>query len=134
MDQPTAPAPRVGVNPKGTNVTESPATPTERRRSPVVGYVRSVQLGDPRLGEWEEQLRRYAAENGLNLVEVVRDEGVSGVAVWKPGLESVIARMEKGAVSGLIILDRLHIAGSRAEEKRLADRVAAASCWILPIA
>ena len=99
----------------------------------MVGYIRSAKLNDPQLDEWEAEIRAHAAERGYNLVEVVRDEGVSGVAVWKPGLERVIRDVECGKYTGIILLGLKHLALASAPVTTVVERVKRAGGWMDPI-
>lgn len=98
--------------------------------SPVVGYVRSAKLGDPRLIEWEAEIHKYATEHGYNLVEIVRDEGVSGVAAWMPGIELVIRSLENGTRVGVITPSIHHLGVSSSRRARLVRRIKRSGAWI----
>jgi len=100
------------------------------RGSPVVGYIRSAKLGDPQLDEWEGQIRHYASERGYNLVEVVRDEGVSAVTVWKPELERLISKFTTAGYAGVITPHRSSLAQSPSAVTRTISRIVAAGAWI----
>lgn len=100
------------------------------RGSPVVGYVRSAEHDDPRLDQWEAGLRRYAAENGYNLVEVVRDEGVSAVAVWKPGLERVLRDVGRGSYAGILVPSSRTLGQTPTAVRRTRQRVEHDGAWL----
>ncbi len=55
----------------------------------------------------EEQIRRYCDLYSLELVEVLRDEGVSGKSMERPGMVELMSHVEAGEVqaSGLSIQD-----------------------------
>jgi hypothetical protein len=76
--------------------------PTVRSGS-VVGYIRSHKCGDPKLDEWEAEIRSYADEHGYSLVVVLREEGVSGVSACRPVLEKLLHYLENGDYAGVII-------------------------------
>jgi DNA invertase Pin-like site-specific DNA recombinase len=83
-------------------------------RQRVIGYLR-VSTEEQRHGaglEVQEQaIRAYCRENQLRLVDVLADEGVSGSNGLdsRLGLAEVLARMERGEASAVIVyrLDRL---------------------------
>jgi len=98
--------------------------------SPVVGYIRSARRGDPQLDEWEAQIRAYCAERGYNLVEVVRDEGVSAVASWRPGLEKIIQGAERRGWVGVIVPARRHFGRNDATIRMSIGRLNGAGTWV----
>jgi hypothetical protein len=69
------------------------------RGSLVAGYIRSPKRGDPLLDDWETQIRMYATAWGYNLAEVIRDDGISAVAAWKPGLASILRSNYAGVIT-----------------------------------
>jgi DNA invertase Pin-like site-specific DNA recombinase len=98
--------------------------------SPVVGYIRSAKLGDSQLDVWEAEIRAYCAERGYNLVEVIRDDGVSGVAAWKPGLERLIRDVEDGRLVGVLIPGYAHLESTQNAQKRIIKRMEQAGAWV----
>jgi DNA invertase Pin-like site-specific DNA recombinase len=98
--------------------------------SAVVGYVRSAKVGDPQLDIWEAEIRGYCAARGYNLVEVVRDDGVSGVAVWKPGLERLIRDIESGGLVGVLIPGYSHLESTQSAQRRIMKRMKEAGAWV----
>jgi DNA invertase Pin-like site-specific DNA recombinase len=57
----------------------------------------------------EATLRRAAEFRGYDLVEIIRDEGISGSTVNRPGLQHALERVAVRDVDGLVVakLDRL---------------------------
>jgi hypothetical protein len=111
------------------NVCES--TPdAEFRGSPVVAYVRSPRIDDPALDVLEAEIRERAVRQGYNLVRIVRDEGVSGIAAWKPGLEQVIHGMERGKYVGVVLPSLRHLGLGRSAVNRIVDRIRRTGGWI----
>lgn len=80
---------------------------------PVLGYVRvsTTEQADSGLGlaAQEEAIRGHCARNGLELVAIVHDDGVSAKDMARPGLREALERIAAGEVSGLVAakLDRL---------------------------
>ena len=82
--------------------------------SKAVGYIRvssATQLDGYGLASQEKDLRKCAKAHSLKLIEILRDEGVSGSleAVDRPSLAEALARLESGEAEVLLIprLDRL---------------------------
>lgn len=80
----------------------------------AVGYIRvssQGQLDGFGLDAQEQDVRRCAKTHGLRLIDVFRDEGVSGSteAVDRPGLAYALERVEVGDAAVLLVprLDRL---------------------------
>ena len=80
----------------------------------AIGYARvssATQLDGYGLASQEKDLRKCAKAHGLKLIEILRDEGVSGSleAVDRPGLGEALARLESGEAEVLLLprLDRL---------------------------
>lgn len=69
----------------------------------VIGYIRSPKRGDPKLDEWETQMRNYAEEHGYDLVEVLREDGISGVSTYRPALEQLLHSLENGDYVGVLV-------------------------------
>jgi site-specific DNA recombinase len=83
----------------------------------VVGYVRvstdeQVSNGVS-LDAQEEKIRAYCKAKDWDLVEIIRDEGISGKNLKRPGLQSILERVHKRngkrGFDGLVVvkLDRL---------------------------
>jgi hypothetical protein len=98
--------------------------------SPVVGYVRSPRLQDPELDELEVHLRLYAQEHGYNLVAVLREEGISSIAAWRPELERLLRGLERREWVGVLIPSEAHLSHLSSVARRLARRIAAAGGWL----
>jgi hypothetical protein len=98
--------------------------------SPVVAYVRSPRIDDPALDVLEAEIRERAVRQGYNLVRIVRDEGVSGIAAWKPGLEQVIHGMERGKYVGVVLPSLRHLGLGRSAVNRTVDRIRRTGGWI----
>lgn len=98
--------------------------------SPVVGYIRSARRGDPQLDEWEAQIRAYCAERGYNLVEVVRDEAVSAVTTWKPGLDRILHGIARKQWVGVLAIDCTHLGSPRTVRRRMIKAIEAANGWL----
>lgn len=79
----------------------------------MLGYVRvsSAEQAESGLGiaAQEATIRDYCQRNGVALVGIVRDEGLSGKDMTRPGLAALLERLVAGEASGLIAakLDRL---------------------------
>lgn len=81
----------------------------------AIGYIRvstarQVEEGNG-LASQEKAIRDYCARQGLEVVGMVRDEGVSGASgeAVRPGLAAVLAALEDGKAEALVVgrLDRL---------------------------
>jgi len=79
----------------------------------AIGYIRVSTDEQARegvsLAAQEARIRAYAVAKDLNLVEVVRDEGLSGKGLDRPGVQRLIAACQAGDVGAVIVvkLDRL---------------------------
>jgi DNA invertase Pin-like site-specific DNA recombinase len=83
----------------------------------VVGYVRvstdEQASNGVSLGAQEEKIKAYCKAKDWDLVEVIRDEGISAKNLKRPGLQSILARIPKRngkrGFDGIIVikLDRL---------------------------
>jgi DNA invertase Pin-like site-specific DNA recombinase len=79
----------------------------------LIGYLRvsTDEQADSGAGlaAQEEQLRRAFEYEGWELVELVRDEGVSGKDLHREGLRGALERIVAGEADGLVVskLDRL---------------------------
>jgi DNA invertase Pin-like site-specific DNA recombinase len=86
----------------------------QSHRQPLaVGYVRVSTDEQAREGvgleAQEARIRAYADAKGLSLDEIIRDEGLSGKDLRRPGLRRLLAACEAGAVKAVVVhrLDRL---------------------------
>lgn len=89
------------------------ATPDPAPPRAVVGYCRvstdeQAELGYG-LAAQEERIRHYAAAMGIELADVIRDDGYSGATLDRPGLQQLLARIDAGEIGTVIVakLDRL---------------------------
>jgi DNA invertase Pin-like site-specific DNA recombinase len=80
----------------------------------AIGYIRvssQTQIDGYGLTSQEQDVRRCAKAHGLKLLDVLRDEGVSGSteAIERPGLAEALALLEAGQCEVLLVprLDRL---------------------------
>jgi DNA invertase Pin-like site-specific DNA recombinase len=79
----------------------------------VVGYARVSTSEQAREGvslEAQAQaITAYAALHGLHVAEIIRDAGVSGKDLRRPGIQSLLARAEAGELGAIVVLrlDRL---------------------------
>lgn len=77
-----------------------------------VGYVRvstDGQVDGFGIDVQIERIEAYATAMGLHIDEIVRDEGYSGATLDRPGLRTLIERIENGEVTKVVIyrLDRI---------------------------
>ncbi len=84
------------------------------RRKRAIAYLRvstSDQVEGFGLETQERAVREYARRQGIRLVDVLRDEGISGAKsdLLRPGLGDALARVEGGDADALLVprLDRL---------------------------
>jgi DNA invertase Pin-like site-specific DNA recombinase len=76
----------------------------------AIGYVRvSTDEQVVSIEAQEAKVRGYCALHEIDLVDVVRDHGVSAKSLDRPGLSDALARLIRGEADGLVIakLDRL---------------------------
>lgn len=104
--------------------------PAVGKRVPVAGYIRSPDIDDPRVAEWEREIRRHAAERGYDLAEMVRDQGVSGTASWKPGLESIVRGLRSGTIVGVVCPSTDHLGRPPATYVQVISQIHDATAWI----
>jgi site-specific DNA recombinase len=79
----------------------------------AIGYVRvSTQeqaIEGVSLDAQRDRLRSYCKVNGIRLVDIVADEGISGSTLERPGLQAALRMIKRGRAYTLIVvkLDRL---------------------------
>jgi DNA invertase Pin-like site-specific DNA recombinase len=79
----------------------------------AIGYVRVSTDEQARegvsLAAQEARIRAYAVAKDLDLAEVLRDEGLSGKTLDRPGMQRLIAACQAGEVGAVVVvkLDRL---------------------------
>lgn len=79
----------------------------------AIGYVRVSTEDQSRegisLNHQEDKLRTYASLNDLDLLEIIRDEGVSGKDLDREGMNRLLEMVEDGSIDAVIVykLDRL---------------------------
>ena len=79
----------------------------------AIGYVRvSTQeqaTEGVSLDAQREKLRAYCKTNGIRLVDIIADEGISGSTLERPGLQAALRMIRRGRANTLIVakLDRL---------------------------
>lgn len=92
------------------NRTRAAASPAPSR---AVGYVRVSTEEQVREGvsldAQAARLQAYAAARDIQLLEVIRDEGLSGKDLERPGMRRLIAACQAGEVQAVVVvkLDRL---------------------------
>lgn len=85
--------------------------PTDTPR--IIGYCRvsTEEQAESGLGldAQERRIRAYCELKGVELVDVIRDEGVSGTTLKRPGLRRALRQVAKGQATGLVAakLDRV---------------------------
>ena len=90
-----------------------PHTPHADLTKTAIGYVRvSTQeqaTEGVSLDAQRDRLRTYCKANGIRLVDIVADEGISGSTLERPGLQAALRRIRRGTANTLIVvkLDRL---------------------------
>ena len=79
----------------------------------AVGYVRVSTLEQASEGvsldAQRDKLRAYCKFNGIRLIDITGDEGVSGSTLERPGLQEALRMLKRGRANTLIVikLDRL---------------------------
>lgn len=79
----------------------------------VIGYVRVSTMEQVGTGlgleSQEVAIRRHCEATGLDLLDVVHDDGASAKDLNRPGLDSALRRLATGEAAGLVVakLDRL---------------------------
>ena len=79
----------------------------------AIGYVRvstQEQATDGvSLGAQRDRLRLYCKTNGIKLIDIVADEGISGSTLERPGLQTALRMIKRGRANTLLVakLDRL---------------------------
>ena len=79
----------------------------------AVGYVRvstQEQVSEGvSLDAQRDKLRAYCKFNGIKLIDIKADEGISGGTLERPGLQAALAMLRRGTANTLIVvkLDRL---------------------------
>lgn len=79
----------------------------------AVGYVRVSTLEQASEGvsldAQRDKLRAYCKFNGIKLIDIAADEGVSGGTLERPGLQQALGMLKRGRANTLVVmkLDRL---------------------------
>jgi site-specific DNA recombinase len=79
----------------------------------AIGYCRVSTEDQAREGvsldNQETKIRAYADLNGMELLDIIRDEGVSGKSMDRPGTNRISQLIESGEIGAVIVykLDRL---------------------------
>lgn len=104
---------------KPTKPTKQPTRRRGRRRAQADAAPRPVAVGlcrcstdrqDRSIAEQEKAIRAWAKERGARLLEVYKDEGVSGLKLSRPGLNACLDFLAKSKEKGTVVLwsrDRL---------------------------
>ena len=93
----------------------------------VTGYARvsteEQSLEGVSLDYQKHKLRIYCELNDLNLVGIIEDAGISGKTLSKrPGIQEALGQLERGEVSGLVILKLDRLSRSTRDILDLTDR------------
>lgn len=80
----------------------------------VVGYIRVSTVNQVKegysLGEQLDEIEKFCAANGYNLIEIFRDEGKSGaktnddMEIERDGLLDLLNRIKKGDIQYIVVL------------------------------
>jgi site-specific DNA recombinase len=93
---------------------------------PVVGYVRVSSEEQSRegvsLAAQAEKVRLYGELHGLEMADIVVDAGVSAKTLDRPGLARVMALLDSGGASGLVVYKLDRLTRSLADWSSLIDR------------
>ena len=79
----------------------------------AIGYVRVSTFEQASEGvsldAQRDRLRLYCKTNGIKLIDIVADEGISGSTLERPGLQSALRMLKRGRANTLLVakLDRL---------------------------
>jgi DNA invertase Pin-like site-specific DNA recombinase len=79
----------------------------------AVGYVRVSTLEQASEGvsldAQRDKIRAYCKFNGIKLIDLLADEGVSGSTLERPGLQAALRILQRGRANTLVVvkLDRL---------------------------
>jgi DNA invertase Pin-like site-specific DNA recombinase len=90
-----------------------PHTPYADLTKTAIGYVRVSTQEQAKEGvsldAQRDKLRSYCKLNGIKLVDIVADEGISGSTLDRPGLQAALHMIRRGRANTLIVakLDRL---------------------------
>lgn len=75
----------------------------------AIGYIRVSTEDQVREGisldHQEDKIRAYASLNDLDLMEILRDEGISGKDLNRKGMARLLEMVEKGKVGNIIVYD-----------------------------
>ncbi len=79
--------------------------PEATLKAPIaVGLVRcSTDMQEHSIEDQESEIRAWAEESGHRLVEMFRDEGVSGSELDRPGMSSLMTFLEASPVAGTLV-------------------------------
>jgi site-specific DNA recombinase len=94
----------------------------------AVGYVRvaAVPQSDPRSGldTQAASIRAFAAAVGIEMVRIFEDAGESAHNTWRPGLLALLAAVDSGHVTVIIVPDLTRLARDAGDLLHLIDSFA----------
>lgn len=70
-----------------------------------------------------EEMEEYAAEHGMTLVKSIVDEGESGMDFNRPGIEELFSRVQREAISALLITDLSRLGRTAPTTVHVIDRL-----------
>ena len=88
-------------------------TPHANVTKTAIGYVRVSTFEQASEGvsldAQRDRLRLYCKTNGIKLIDIVADEGISGSTLERPGLQTALRMIKRGRANTLLVakLDRL---------------------------
>jgi DNA invertase Pin-like site-specific DNA recombinase len=92
----------------------------------VVGYIRVSSEDQAREGvsldAQREKVRLFAELHNLEMVEIVMDAAVSAKTLERPGLSRVLAMLDEGTISGLVVFKLDRLTRSLGDWSHLIDR------------
>ena len=76
----------------------------QAERKVAVGLVRcSTDMQDHSIEDQESEIRSWADEQGFDLLQVFRDEGISGSELDRPGIRALLAFLESSPEKGTLV-------------------------------
>ena len=88
------------------------------KKEKVVGFVRVSTLKQTiSMKNQVSRIKQYSKENNLDLVDIIKEEGISGGKINRKGFDQMLELVEKKEIDGIVCLNLSRI-GRRTQQYR----------------
>jgi|TARA_B100001964_G_C14254704_1_gene611738 site-specific DNA recombinase len=100
----------------------------------VIGFVRVSTLKQTTsIKNQIDRIKRYCKKNELQLIEVIREEGISGAKKMRKGFSEMLDRVEKKEIDGIVCLNLSRIGRTASQTLELINSCLDSDVFILDI-